>query len=43
MDQPDDTISGFYDDDGTKIDPNLMGKPSLCATCKKGDEEKEDG
>lgn len=37
MPEPDDTISGFYNDDGTKVDPNLMGKPSLCATCKKDD------
>ena len=42
MGEPDDTISGFYDDDGTKIDPNLMEKPSLCTTCKKDDEKKEE-
>ena len=42
MDQPDNQISGFYNDDGTKIDPNLMGKPSLCATCKKDDDVREE-
>ena len=42
MGEPDDTVSGFYDDDGTKIDPNLMGKPSLCATCKKDDDVREE-
>ena len=42
MSEPDDTISGFYDDDGTKIDPNLMEKPSLCTTCKKDDDIKEE-
>lgn len=30
----DDEISGFYLDDGTKIDPNLIPKPSLCAACE---------
>lgn len=42
MGESDDKISGFYDDDGTKIDPNLMEKPSLCTTCKKDDEGKEE-
>ena len=42
MDQPDDTISGLYDDDGNKIDPNLMAKPALCATCKRDDDPKEE-
>lgn len=26
-------INGFYLDDGTKIDPNLIPKPGLCVTC----------
>ena len=30
-------IDGFYDDDGTKINPELVPKPSLCITCKKDD------
>ena len=42
MGEPDDSISGFYDDDGTKIDPNLMAKPSLCATCKKDDDKNQE-
>jgi len=42
MAQPEDEISGFYDDDGTKIDPDLTEKPSLCTTCRKDDEEKEE-
>ncbi|MFZ5998088.1 MAG: hypothetical protein ACOYW7_11475 [Nitrospirota bacterium] len=33
-----DEISGFYDDDGNKINPDLVPKPSLCVTCKKDDE-----
>ncbi len=32
-----DDITGFYDDDGTRINPELVPKPSLCITCKKGD------
>lgn len=42
MTEPEDEISGFYNDDGTKIDPNLIKKPSLCTTCKKDDELKEE-
>ncbi len=30
-------ICGFYNDDGTKINPELVSKPSLCITCKKND------
>ena len=33
----DDEISGFYNDDGTKFNPELVPKPSLCITCKKDD------
>ena len=29
-----DEISGFYDDDGTKINPELILNPGLCVTCK---------
>jgi hypothetical protein len=32
-----DDISGFYDDDGIKINPELVPKPGLCLTCKKDD------
>ncbi len=42
MSDSEDKIDGFYDDDGIKIDPNLMEKPSLCTTCKKDDEKKEE-
>jgi hypothetical protein len=31
----DDEISGFYDDNGNKINPDLVPKPSLCITCKR--------
>jgi hypothetical protein len=33
-----DEVSGVYDDDGTKTDPETIPKPSLCVTCKKDDE-----
>ena len=36
-------IWGLYDDDGMKINPDLIVKPSLCVTCRKdgmgGEEE----
>jgi len=32
-----DEIHGFYRDDGTKINPELIPKPGLCITCKKDD------
>ncbi len=28
-------ISGFFDDDGTEINPDLVPKPGLCITCGK--------
>jgi len=30
-------ITGFFDDDGTKINPELVTKSSLCITCRKND------
>ncbi len=30
-----DWLSGIYNDDGTRVDPNLVPKPSLCVTCKR--------
>ena len=32
-----DEISGFYDDDRTKINPELISNSGLCVTCKKND------
>jgi hypothetical protein len=34
-----DLINGFYDDDGNKINPELVKKPGLCLLCKKNDED----
>lgn len=30
-------MSPYFNDDGTEFNPDLMPKPSLCATCKKDD------
>ena len=38
----DNEINGYYLDDGTKIDPNLIPKPGLCLTCKKDDDPDEE-
>lgn len=37
-----DNNSGYYTDDGEKLDPNLIPKPSLCTTCKKDDDPREE-
>ena len=28
-------INGYYDDDGNKLNPNLIPTPGLCLICKK--------
>ena len=35
-------IDGFYLDDGTKVNPNLIPKPSLCISCNKDDDPSEE-
>jgi hypothetical protein len=37
-----DDISGFYNDDGTKINTEFIPKPSLCVACKKNRAEEEE-
>ncbi len=32
-----DDFSGIYDDDGNKINTDLIPKPALCTTCKNDD------
>ena len=35
-------LHGFFNDDGTPVNPDLMPKPSLCVTCKHdGDPQQE--
>jgi hypothetical protein len=33
FEDPDDELSGYYDDDGNKLDPDLISKPGLCLLC----------
>lgn len=33
---------GYFYDDGTPFNPNLVPKSSLCATCKKDNDSKEE-
>lgn len=35
-------LSGYYNDNGEEINPNLMLKPSLCLTCEKLDDPDEE-
>jgi hypothetical protein len=37
-----DDISGYYNDDGTKINPELIVKPSLCLSCKHEDDPSQE-
>lgn len=32
---------GFFNDDGSEINPDLVPKPSLCLTCKEDDNPSE--
>ena len=33
---------GFFNDDGTEINPDLVPKPSLCVSCKKDGDPSEE-
>jgi hypothetical protein len=33
---------GFYKDDGTPVNPDLIPKPGLCLTCKHEDDPKQE-
>lgn len=35
-------LHGFFNDDGTPVNPNLISKPSLCVTCKHDGDPKEE-
>jgi len=35
-------MHGFYDDDGSKLNPDLIPKPVLCLSCSKDDDPNED-
>jgi hypothetical protein len=32
---------GFFRDDGTEVNPDLIAKPSLCVSCRKDDDPNE--
>ena len=34
--------SRFFRDDGTEINPDLIVKPTLCVTCRKDDDPREE-
>ena len=38
----DDENSGYFDDDGNKLNPNLVPKPFLCMSCEIGDDPEEE-
>ncbi len=38
----DDENSGYFDDNGEKLNPNLISKPDLCTTCRKDDDDEEE-
>ncbi len=33
---------GYYNDDGTELNPNLIKMPNLCVSCKKKDDPHEE-
>jgi len=35
-------INGFYNDDGTKLNPDLYPKPGLCLVCSLNDDPSEE-
>ncbi len=41
-DLPPNKIQGFFDDDGYEINSDLIRKPSLCISCKKNDDPREE-
>lgn len=35
-------MNGYFNDDGTELNPDLYPKPQLCLSCKKDDDPDED-
>ena len=35
-------IHGFFNDDGTPMNPNIVPKPSLCVSCRHDDDPKQE-
>lgn len=42
MDCDDEQFSGYYTDDGTKLNPDLFPKPALCLTCRNNEDRGEE-
>ena len=42
MSHPPDDKPRFYDDDGNELNPDLVPKPTLCVSCAKDDDPKEE-
>ena len=38
----DEKLFGFFNDDGSEINPDLIVKPSLCVSCKKDGDPSEE-
>lgn len=41
FDDPEDEQSGYFDDDGNKLNPDLVNKPGLCLLCAKDEDPHE--
>ena len=41
FENPDDTVSGYYDDNGNKLNPDLITKPGLCLLCANDENPQE--
>ena len=37
-----DKIHGFFNDDGTPVNPNIVPKPSLCVSCLHDDDPEQE-
>ena len=41
FDDPDDEFSGYFDEEGNSLNPELIQKPGLCLLCVKDDDPNE--
>jgi hypothetical protein len=41
FDDPEDEESGYFDDEGNRLNPDLVTKPGLCLLCVNADENDE--
>ena len=42
MNDGENEINGYYDDDGTKLNPDLYPRPGLCLMCSLSDDPDEE-